>query len=337
MQRVGQPSTIPTGNFEHVSDLKFGMSLSAVPFALFQTGDAQLMISPQVSSVTSCSSGARQSGVTDLDAAVALSPWGDCHGAPCHLHAHDVHVHVDSVDQRSHQVPQSAHHDLQIWYEGYSPTPPRFLPDGCQVVVFHSHGAQPFLPDEPVRYVCWRILRRSGTKGNRGILESRPWENGFIKYHDTWKLENDEYLTTEYWFLHGHDAPPGFQTPGRISTRYEIVDEQGIPSALGPYIVYEVPNPACHDPEENMESTTWIATTKKMRKNAGKMISNKKHSSKTAFAEVFFPARISPMVRQLGLPVHDQASFDLVEGWDVRKGADRQRFWKSNKSRLHTC
>ena len=79
--------------------------------------------------------------------------------------------------------------------------------------------------------------------------------------------------------------------------------------------------------EDEPLDMVWLGGSqpRRLRSHLRKLCGTK---AKTAFAELFSPSRVSPYIKSLGLPLAPQSSFDLTEGWNVHKGADRQSFWK---------
>lgn len=263
--------------------LKIGLAMSSVPFSMFNSGMAQLTVTKKTS----------------------------------YLQSHSVNPHEGQCFS-SVEMPYQQSSACSV----SGATPPPFLPEGVAPIVFEEVSDRPYQPQTPLSPdVLWRVVRRSGTLGNNGILCSRPWSSSSTS--TSWRLDHPEPVMTEYWVLPGYMLPHGFVAPGRVSPHYEIVNDEGIPSVDGEYMVYEMSPIVDH--HEHLEDHVWLTTSKKMRQSA-RRLSKPTTTSTIAFAEVFSPPRVAPVVKQLGLPVHAQSSFDLTGGWDVRKGADKAAF-----------
>ena len=56
--------------------------------------------------------------------------------------------------------------------------------------------------------------------------------------------------------------------------------------------------------------------------------------SKTAFFEIFSPSRLAKLAGEFGMVLsEDGASFDIIEGWDVRSSDDRSQFLEASALR----
>ena len=90
-----------------------------------------------------------------------------------------------------------------------------------------------------------------------------------------------------------------------------------------------------HDSKEPHEKDRrlifWYRRGKAVRPQASSKIgcSALPGGSKTAFFEIFSPARLSEHADDFGMVMPDLgASFDILEGWDVRSTRDRKSFWE---------